>query len=813
VIRPADVTQSCDASCPAPFTCSINSPSATIKSRKPAFIELDPYNLTIKDEAGIHQIETDLFFEGMSGFSSADGPVLYVLSSANTEGTSSIYQWDFSEGALVRLFDLGFEAYGLAHHGTDFYVAFYDSATTQHMVGKVGGAAVVMPAAAGSLTYISDPAGDYLLAALRSNFVDYYRIALAEGAPSGAPTPVTPFTASADTGRYSSLWPARILWEDGLERDVYYVTKDDFLTLPCDTAMIIDAVTGEILKSIRAPQSGIMLASPVTWPEGVTSSYVNWANPQGLVYIDGRLFMITRYFWNTGPVNPSCYAYAFKTFINGAEVGAEVGSAGSPVTVTEGSTLTFRYEVRNNGSSPINWTGLSTSASGNLAETCGLPRTIASGETAYCDINATADSAPDGKAVVAKASVGCLADWTAVAWYKTVAPATDTTLGASATASGYWRRSVEYGWSMQGSVSPNALTLVGDQTGSFRHTVEVNRSKLSEAYQYGVTGQVCVTNQGTRSTENLTIRYGIESRVDGETLHELPETVTTLMPQGQLAAGATLCVPYAVAFTPVPNATYRTIVRASITNHIDHSGTEFGPEATADFSLPQTPALTESNRNASLTTSISCPTGFRCTQDDTGPWVLDGSRTLSYTVWVQETSGTCSSTGEIGNQATLTMQTSGTPLRAAMKAGLATGQCSIGLCTRGLGYWKNHPESIEQLPFIPSVSGIAVTSVEVAEDLLWMRSYGNPSNGITKLYAHLLTTLLNVASGTDGSAVTETINAAQLFLGSHNWNDWNALSKTEKQQVLGWASLLENYNNGKTGPGACLEQPRKRKAL
>lgn len=538
---------------------------------------------------------------------------------------------------------------------------------------------------------------------------------------------------------------------------------------------------------------------------------MNWANPQGLVYVDGRLFMITRYHWNMGPVDPVSYAsYTFNSLVNGG--GA--GSSGTPLTVVVGSTLSFRYEIRNTGSSAISWTGLSTSASGNVAETCGLPKNIAAGESAYCDVNATADAAPDGKAVVAKATLGCLPDRTAIAWYKTVAPTTDTTLGASVTAIGHWRRSVEYDWSIEGSVSPNALSLVGDQPGSFRHTVQANRRQLSEAHQYGATGQVCVVNQGTGPTENLTITYGIEARVEGGTFQELPETVTTLRPQGQLAAGATLCVPYAVTFTPVPNATYRALVRASITNHAGHAGTEFGPEAQATFSLPPSPALTELNKNASVTTSMSCPTGFRCTQEEAGPWVLDGSRTLSYAVWVQETSGTCSSTGELSNHATLTMQTSGTPLRAVTRAGVSTGQCSIGVCTRGLGYWKNHPESVEQLSSIPGVNGVPVTSVDGAEDLLWMRKYGNPSNGITKLYAHLLTTLLNVASGTDDSAIAGTVAAAQNFLGSHNWEDWNALlTKTEKQQVLGWASLLENHSNGKSGPGACLETPRKRKSF
>ena len=43
-----------------------------------------------------------------------------------------------------------------------------------------------------------------------------------------------------------------------------------------------------------------------------------------------------------------------------------------------------------------------------MTATCALPKTINAGETYACEVMRTAQSAPEGKAFVAKASVGCL---------------------------------------------------------------------------------------------------------------------------------------------------------------------------------------------------------------------------------------------------------------------------------------------------------------------------------------------------------------------------------------------------------------------
>jgi hypothetical protein len=79
------------------------------------------------------------------------------------------------------------------------------------------------------------------------------------------------------------------------------------------------------------------------------------------------------------------------------------------------------------------------------------------------------------------------------------------------------------------------------------------------------------------------------------------------------------------------------------------------------------------------------------------------------------------------------------------------------------------------------------------------------SNGVNKLYAQLLTAKLNINKGADGSSVASTITSADAFLATHNSLDWKNLTKSQQQQVLGWVTTLDNYNNGLIGPGHCSQ--------
>ncbi len=137
-------------------------------------------------------------------------------------------------------------------------------------------------------------------------------------------------------------------------------------------------------------------------------------------------------------------------------------------------------------------------------------------------------------------------------------------------------------------------------------------------------------------------------------------------------------------------------------------------------------------------------------------------------------------------------------------------------CTRTIGYWKTHAGFgkgnqgdmvTALLPVWLGTAGgtksINVTTALIAYNLLTQKVYGDPSNGITKLYSQLLGAKLNIASGTGHSDIDVVIAAADPFLATHNWNDWAGLSPADQQMVLLWQNQLDSYNNGLVGPVHC----------
>ena len=124
----------------------------------------------------------------------------------------------------------------------------------------------------------------------------------------------------------------------------------------------------------------------------------------------------------------------------------------------------------------------------------------------------------------------------------------------------------------------------------------------------------------------------------------------------------------------------------------------------------------------------------------------------------------------------------------------------------GVGYWKNHTGMkgklddcvTETLPLLLGNNGgpksVPVTTTEQAVHIL--DKSGNASNGINKLYAQLLASKLNIASGTDNFMIVATVYTADQFLGQHDAGDWDNLSKAEQKMVRDWAGMLGKYNSG-----------------
>ena len=135
-------------------------------------------------------------------------------------------------------------------------------------------------------------------------------------------------------------------------------------------------------------------------------------------------------------------------------------------------------------------------------------------------------------------------------------------------------------------------------------------------------------------------------------------------------------------------------------------------------------------------------------------------------------------------------------------------------CTHTIGYWKTHagfgPQAdvvTELLPISLGTAGgdksLDVTTAAMAVDVLKMKTYGSNSNGITKLYAQMLGAKLSMADGADGGDIADALAAADAFLADHDWTDWSSLSKAQKNMVLGWQSMFDDYNNGLIGPDHC----------
>jgi hypothetical protein len=135
-------------------------------------------------------------------------------------------------------------------------------------------------------------------------------------------------------------------------------------------------------------------------------------------------------------------------------------------------------------------------------------------------------------------------------------------------------------------------------------------------------------------------------------------------------------------------------------------------------------------------------------------------------------------------------------------------------CSHTIGYWKTHdgegPQDDEVSQYLPIWLGdeggsnsLQVIDAAMSTAVLEMKTYCDPSNGITKLYAQLLGAKLSIADGADGSDLADVIADADAFLADHDCTDWDGLTEEEKDMVEDWKDMADDYNNGFIGPGHC----------
>lgn len=108
--------------------------------------------------------------------------------------------------------------------------------------------------------------------------------------------------------------------------------------------------------------------------------------------------------------------------------------------------------------------------------------------------------------------------------------------------------------------------------------------------------------------------------------------------------------------------------------------------------------------------------------------------------------------------------------------------------------------SAETLGYLPQWLGDrgGSRSIQVSDQRLALRvlalQLGSPYNGISHLYAQLLSTRLNLAAGSRLAPIEATVIASDDFLARYYFLDWSRLSKNQRSQVAEWVDTLEAYN-------------------
>jgi hypothetical protein len=392
-----------------------------------------------------------------------------------------------------------------------------------------------------------------------------------------------------------------------------------------------------------------------------------------------------------------------------------------------------------------------------------------------------------------------------------------TTLTAYKTAEGTYEVRNTYDWSLSKTAGATEITVARADSAAVHYTLTATRTLASSTTTWGAIGDVCVTNGGAVATEGLAIMDVVQTKVGSGQYTDYVSTPVDVSPKAVLAPGESYCYGYRVTFAPVAGAAYRNAARVTIMNHSGSLGTPTGPAANgggvkAEFVLPTSPTIIETDATATLADALTCPAGFSCTPS-TQSWTLSGSQTIEYDTWIRNAAATCDWRFTAPNAAVLT-ESGGQQRPAGASVDIVTPACPTG-CTLTIGFWKTHAgftgrnaDRVSALlpQWLGTAAGsrsIQVTTAVQAVNVLGMDLYGAPSNGITKLYAQLLAARLNIAKGASSTAVNSVLSAADAFLAGRNYNDWASLTRAQKDQVLGWMTALDNYNNGVTGPGHC----------
>ena len=415
-----------------------------------------------------------------------------------------------------------------------------------------------------------------------------------------------------------------------------------------------------------------------------------------------------------------------------------------------------------------------------------------------------------------------------------MAAAPGTTLSATKTATGFREDRLEYDWSVKKTLvgikaGPHMLnealtgqTTVGvDDPRWLDYRIAVTRNDGTRYSATGVRGNVCVTNGGSVATQGLAITDVVQTKTGAGQYQDYVSRPVDASAKPVLAAGETYCYPYEIALAPQAGAVYRNTARVTILNHSGYIGQPFGPGSNgdgvkADFAIPTTSTAVTRDASAKIDDQMlrGCYNVFpavycswRWTDEARPPATIAQSATFDFVVDLYNF-GACGESYPLTNVVALTEsgpRASGEApqvRRDSATVQVRTGDCAPKPanpgCTLTVGYWKNHAwpsgfwymEEVSALHFFDT-------------NLTWQQILGvEPRGDAYFILAHqYVAARLNQVG--DHSYVPPDV--VKVLQSAHDYFSLSPAARAlvNRNTVTAWASLLDQYNNGKLGVPHC----------
>jgi hypothetical protein len=327
-----------------------------------------------------------------------------------------------------------------------------------------------------------------------------------------------------------------------------------------------------------------------------------------------------------------------------------------------------------------------------------------------------------------------------------------------------------WAWDIEKTVTPSALTLPVRETGKVNYEVMMTPTMTNE---FKVDGEITLSNGFDVDVEVTSITDTI---MEGDTPTAIP--VEVLCPSNVVEAMGTLTCTYSAI---LPDATTRMNRVEVVSGGITESAEE-------EIAFADEPT-TETDECVAVSDSMAGPLGEICAKDE----VLS--------IFYESAIGPYEICGEqqaIANNASFV--TNDTETKGEATATLTVDVLCRG-CTLTLGYWKNHADS-SQMRFDDTwlEIGAAGAASVFCGDKTYLEVLQTPPRGDAfYILAHqYIAAKLNGLAGADQDGMTaEAFDAAAVCLAPPY-----ACSRAE---MLEYASTLDAYNNGLTGPGHCSE--------